>query len=137
MRQRKTLRERIEARIARKRDDVFLPREFADLGGEDQVLRGLRGLVREGRLVRLGYGVYGRAIQSRLSGEPILYSPNGFIGAARQALTKLGVQWEPTEAERAYNEGRSTQIPVNPVVRVKGRFSRQLRYGNTELVLER
>ena len=132
------MREKIEARIARKkRDDVFLPREFADLGGEDQVLRGLRGLVREGRLVRLGYGVYGRAIPSRLSGEPILYSQNGFIGAARQALTKLGVQWEPTEAERAYNEGRSTQVPVNPVVRVKGRFSRQLRYGNTELVLER
>ena len=138
MRQRKTLREKIEARIARKkRDDVFLPREFGDLGGEDQVLRVLRGLVREGRLVRLGYGVYGRAMPSRLSGEPILYSPNGFIGAARQALTKLGVQWEPTEAERTYNEGRSTQIPVNPVVRVKGRFSRQLRYGNTELVLER
>jgi len=28
-------------------------------------------------------------------------------------------------------------VPVNPVVRVKGRFSRKLRYGNTELVLER
>jgi hypothetical protein len=137
MRRDKTLRERVETRIARKRDDVFLPREFADLGGEDQVLRVLRGLVRDKRLVRLGYGVYGRAMVSRLSGEPMLYSPNGFAGAARQALTKLGVQWEPTEAEHAYNEGRSTQIPVNPVVRVKGRFSRQLRYGNTELVLER
>jgi hypothetical protein len=109
MRQQKTLRERIEARIARKRgDDVFLPREFRDLGGEDQVLRVLRGLVREKRLVRLGYGVYGRAVVSRLSGEPILYSQNGFLGAARQALTKLGVVREPTDAERAYNEGRST-----------------------------
>src|SRR4051794_34220631 len=137
MRRRKTLRERIEARIARKRDDVFLPREFADLGGEDQVLRALRGQVRDGRLMRLGYGVYGRAIVSRLSGEPMLYSPNGFIGVARQALDKLGVRWEPTEAERAYNEGRSTQVPVNPVVRVKGRFSRHLRYGKSELVLER
>src|SRR5690349_19560032 len=49
------LRERIETRIARRRgEDVFLPREFADLGGEDQVLRVLRGLVREGRRVRLG-----------------------------------------------------------------------------------
>jgi hypothetical protein len=49
------LRERIEKRIARKRrDNVFLPREFGDLGGEDQVLRVLRGLVRETRLVRLG-----------------------------------------------------------------------------------
>jgi hypothetical protein len=88
-------------------------------------------------LVRLGYGVYGWAVVSQLSGEPILYSPNGFIGAARQALTTLGVQWEPTEAERAYNVGRSTHMPVNPVVRVKGCFSRQLRYGNAELVLVR
>lgn len=48
-------------RIARRRDDVFLTREFRDLGGDDQMLRVLRGLVQEGRLVRLGYGVYGRA----------------------------------------------------------------------------
>src|SRR5271165_4547661 len=138
MRRPKTLREKIEGRIARRRgEDVFLPREFRDLGGEDQVLRVLRGLVREKRLVRLGYGVYGRAVISRLSGEPILFSPNGFLGAARQALTKLGVAWEPTEAERAYNEGRSTQVPVNPVVRVKGRFSRRLYDGHRELVLER
>src|SRR6266404_2241702 len=135
---RTTLRERIETRIARKRrEDVFLPREFRDLGGEDQVLRVLRGLVREKRLVRLGYGVYGRAIVSRISGEPMLYTMDGLLGAARQALTKLGVAWEPTEAERAYNEGRSTQVPVNPVVRVKGRFSRRLRDRNVELVLER
>jgi hypothetical protein len=138
MSRRITLRERILTRIARKRgEDVFLPREFADLGGEDQVLRALRGMVRDGILVRLGYGVYGRATVSQLSGKPILYSPNGFAGAARQALNKLGVEWEPTEAERAYNEGRSTQVPLNPAVRVKGRFSRQLRYGDTELLLER
>jgi hypothetical protein len=138
MRRRKTLREKIEARIARKKgEDVFLTREFTDLGGEDQVLRALRGLTREGRLVRLGYGVYGRAFKSRLSGKPVLQSSNGFVSAARQALDKLGVKWEPTDAERAYNEGRSTQVPVNPVVRVKGRFSRQLRYGKAELVLER
>jgi hypothetical protein len=138
MRQQKTLRERIEVRIAWKRgDDVFLTREFRDLGGEDQVLRAIRGLVSEKRLVRLGYGVYGRAVVSRLSGEPILYSPSGFLGAARQTLNKLGVAWEPTDAEKAYSEGRSTQVPVNPVVRIKGRFSRRLSDGKRELVLER
>lgn len=137
MRRQKTLREKVEARIENKQEDVFLPREFSDLSDEDQVLRVLRTLVREGRLVKLGYGVYGRAIQSKLTGETILYSQNGFSGAVRQALTKLGVDWEPTEAEIAYNEGRSTQVPVNPVLRVKGRFSRQLHYGNTELILER
>jgi hypothetical protein len=94
-------------------------------------------MTEDGRLVRLGYGVYGRAVKSRLSGQPMLYSAGGFSGAARQALDKLGVAWEPTAAERAYNEGRSTQVPVNPVVRVKGRFRRHLRYGNAELILER
>jgi hypothetical protein len=59
------------------------------------------------------------------------------LGVAQQALDKLGVEWEPTDAQRAYNEGRSTQVPVNPVVRVKGRFSRHLSYRNAELVLER
>jgi Family of unknown function (DUF6088) len=138
MRQEKTLREKIQTRIARKRgDDVFVPGDFRDLGGEDQVLRALRKLMREKRLVRLGYGVYGRAVVSRLSGEPILFSSNGFLGAAQQALTKLGVKWEPSESAQDYNAGRSTQIPVNPVLRVKGRFSRQLRDGNQELVLAR
>ena len=86
----KTLREKIESRIARKRrEDVFLPREFRDLGGEDQVLRALRILVREKRLVRLGYGVYGRAVVSRLSGASILYSQNGFLGAARKPSPSL------------------------------------------------
>jgi hypothetical protein len=121
----------------RKGEDVFLTREFTSLGGEDQVLRVLRGLVQNGQLVRLGYGVYGRATRSQLNGRPVLNSAEGFSGVARQALDKLGVEWEPTKAERAYNEGRSTQVPINPVVRVKGRFSRHLRYRNAELVLER
>lgn len=136
-RKRQTLITKIELRIARKRGAVFLTREFRDLGGEDQVLRALRTLVRRQRLVRLGYGVYGRAIQSRLTGAPILDSPNGFIGATREALNKLGVEWEPGAAEKAYNAGTSTQVPVNPVVKIRGRFARQLRYGNSELILER
>lgn len=137
MPRRNSLQAKIEQRIAQHSDDVFLTREFADLGGERQVLRALSKEVESGGLIRLGYGVYSRTIRSRLSGEPILYNRNGFIGAARQALDKLGVKWEPTEAERAYNEGRSTQIPMNPKVKVKGRFSRKLSYGGKPLRIER
>ena len=133
----KTLRERIKARIVRSHANVFLTREFNDLGGEDQVLRALRQLTKDGRLVRLGYGVYGRAERSPLTGQTMLAAREGFAGAAREALTKLGVPWEPSSRERAYNEGRSTQVPVNAVVRVKGRFSRQLSYRGRPLVLER
>jgi hypothetical protein len=134
----RTLKERIERRIARtRRHDAFLPRDFADLSGEDQVLRALRGLVRDGTLIRLGYGVYARAKRSRLSGRPMVASSNGFSSAALQALTRLGVEWEPSDSTRAYNEGRSPQIPVNPTVKVKSRFSRRLSDGRTELRLER
>ena len=138
MGQKSKLREMIKARIAERRgEDVFLPQEFHDLGGEDEVSRALRALVRERSLTKLGYGVYARAGVSRLSGEIMLYCPGGFLGAAQQALTKLGVAWEMTEAQKAYNEGRSTQVPVNPVVRIKGRFARRLSDGRQHLVVER
>ena len=137
MPQTKSLRERIKTRIARSRANVFLTREFSDLGGEDQVLRALRQLIQGGQLVRLGYGVYGRAELSPLSGRPMLVASDGFVGAAREALTKLGVAWEPSTWEHAYNEGRSTQVPVNAVVRIKGRFARRLSYRGNPLVLER
>ena len=137
MRRRRTLRERVEARIAERRDDAFLTREFRDLAGERQVLRALRALTDEGKLIRLGYGVYGRAEVSPLTQQPML-SGDGFGMVSRQALDKLKVRWEPAAAERDYNEGRSTQVPMTPRVRLRGsRFSRKLRYKTMELTLER
>jgi|SRR6516165_10416714 hypothetical protein len=132
-----TLRQRVEARIARRRDDAFLTREFLDLGGARQVLRVLRELTEQGKLIRLGYGVYGRAEISSLTNQPIL-AGYGFGPVARQALDKLKVRWEPTTWERAYNEGRSTQVPMTARVRLRGsRFSRKLRYQTMELSFER
>ena len=56
-----TLEDRLLKRIDRKRGDVFLRADFEDLGGYDQVGRVLRELVRKGRLVRVGQGLYARA----------------------------------------------------------------------------
>jgi hypothetical protein len=133
-----TLRQRIETRIARRRDDAFLTREFLDLGGERQVLRALRELTDEGKLIRLGYGVYARAEVSSLTNKPML-AGDGFGPVSRQVLNKLKVPWEPTTAELAYNEGRSTQVPMTPRVRLppRSRFSRKLRYNTMELTIER
>jgi hypothetical protein len=134
---RMTLRQQIEARIARRRDDALLTREFLDLGGERQVLRALRELTDEGKLIRLGYGVYGRAEISPITNQPML-AGDGFNAVARRALDKLKVHWEPPRAERDYNEGRTTQVPMNPVVRLRGdRFNRKLRYKTMELAFER
>jgi hypothetical protein len=132
-----TLRQRIEARIARRRDDAFLTREFLDLGGERQVLRALRELVEDSKLIRLGYGTYARAEISPLTNQPML-AGDGFGAVSREVLDKLKIRWEPTAAERDYNEGRSTQVPMTPRVRLRGsRFSRKLRYKTMELTVER
>jgi len=137
MRRRQTLRERVEERIAERRDDAFLTREFRDLADERQVQRALRELTNAGKLIRLGYGVYGRAEMSPITHQPML-SGDGFGPVARQVLDKLKVRWEPTSAERAYNEGRSTQVPMTPRVRLRGsRFSRKLCYKTMELSIER
>ena len=134
---RKTLRQRVEERIAKRGDTAFLTREFSDLADERQVLRALRELTEEGKLIRLGYGVYGRAEISPITAQPML-AGDGFGPVARQVLDKLKVRWEPTTAERDYNEGRSTQVPMTPRVRLRGsRFSRRLRYKTMELAFER
>ncbi|WP_158920960.1 conjugal transfer protein [Acidisphaera sp. S103] len=134
---RMTLRQRIEARIAKRCDDAFLTREFRDLAGERQVLRALRELTEEGKLIRLGYGAYGRAEISPLTNQPML-AGDGFGAVSREVLDKLKIRWEPTTAERDYNEGRSTQVPMTPRVRLRGsRFSRKLRYKTMELTVER
>jgi hypothetical protein len=132
-----SLQTKITDRVARSRRDVFLTGDFADLSGEDQVIRALRGLVSKGKLVRLGKGVYAKARPSQLSGRTVLANPGGFQAVAQQALTRLGVEWTPTEAQRAFAENRSTQLPVNPVVRVRGRFSRKLSFRSSELIIER
>jgi hypothetical protein len=133
-----SLQDKIERRIAARGDASFLTREFADLGPERQVLRALAKTVAEGKLIRLGYGVYARAELSPLSGQPMLAARQGFLDASRQALTKLGVAWEPAKWERAYNEGRSSQVPMNAAVRIKDRrFARRLSYRGTALVVER
>jgi hypothetical protein len=122
MARRNSLQTKIEQRIAQSCEYVFLTREFTDLSGRRQVLRALRKVVEEGRLVRLGCGVYGLAIAGGAAERPELFHPHGFMGAARTALTKLGVAWEPAEGE---------------AVRIRRRFSRRLSFGQAELVIER
>ena len=114
----KTLEKRIAERIARKKGDVFLRRDFEDLGAYDQVGRGLRRLAAKGRLVRLGYGIYARATVSPLSGRIVPAKP--LPALAREALARLNVETAPSEFERAYGEGRTAQVPTGSYDRRQG-----------------
>jgi hypothetical protein len=109
-----SLQARIEARLARCRRDVFLTRDIADMSGEDQIIRALWALVAERQLLRLGKGVYAKARPSQLSGRRVLTNPGGFQAVAQQALTRPGVKWSPTQAQKAFAE---TTRPSPPSTR--------------------
>jgi hypothetical protein len=129
-----SLQDRLEKRIARKRGDVFLRADFADLGGYDQIGRALRQLVRKGQLLKLGYGIYTRAARSPFTNKPV--PPKG-LRTLTEALSRLGVETVPTQLEQAYNEGRTTQVPTGRVVAVRGRVRRKIGYDGFVLGFER
>ncbi|MFM8454047.1 MAG: conjugal transfer protein [Gammaproteobacteria bacterium] len=123
-----TLKEKISRKISRcwKRN-VFTRKDFAELGGYDQVGRSLLQLERDGILIGMGYGLYAKARINSLTGKKMIACDEGFIGAAREALDLLGINWEVSEAERRYNNNLTTQIPINLGVTIKGRFNRKIR----------
>jgi Family of unknown function (DUF6088) len=130
-----TLETRLLKRIDRKGGDVFLRADFEDLDGYDQVGRALRRIVREGRLVRVGQGLYARAEAAPSDGRPI--PTKGFRAMATEALSRLGVETVPTRLEQAYNAGRTTQVPSGRVVGVRKRVRRKIGYDGIFVGFER
>lgn len=132
----KSLEDRIKTKIARKKSNVFIREDFADLGGYDQVGRALLKLTRKGILAKLGYGIYAKTKKSQLTGEVVLAAP--LPALAKEALQKLDVKTLPTRAEKDYQEGRSTQIPSGRMIGVnKSRLSRKIGYKEALIYYER
>jgi hypothetical protein len=113
---------------------VFLRADFDDLGGYDQVGRALRGLVRKGLLLKLGYGLYTRAAKSPFTDKPV--PPKG-LETLTEALHRLGIETSPTRLQQAYSDGRTTQVPTGRVVAVRQRVRRKIGYGGFQLGFER
>ena len=129
-----TLETRILKRIDRKRGDVFLRSDFKDLGGYDQVGRVLRGLVRQGRLLKVSHGIYTRAVQSPFSDKPV--PPKG-LGTLTEALERLGVDVTQTRLQQDYNAGQTTQVPTGRHIAVTKRVRRKIGYNDIFLTFER
>jgi hypothetical protein len=132
---RETLESQVSDRVERKRRDVFLRADFDDLGGYDQVGRALRQLVREGRLLRIGSGLYARARASTIDGTPT--PVKGLRDLADEALRRLGVKTSPTRLEQAYSQGKTTQVPSGRRVMVNKRVRRRIGYNGATMSFER
>lgn len=123
-------------RIKKMSANIVLRDDIEDMGGSPrQISRCLKDLVEMGELVKIGYGIYAKAYISENLNKPVIQG--GFGQACKEALTKLGIKWEPGSAEQAYNAGLSTQVPVRTVVQLKSRFRGHLTYGNRKLIVEK
>jgi hypothetical protein len=131
-----TLKHKVIRSIRRRKGVVVLRSEVAPLGSAAQVGRVLAKLVGEGTLVRVSKGVYAKTRVNKFTGKLTPAAP--FESIAAEAFRKLGIEVSPGSAARDYNEGKTTQIPMTPVVSTgKRRITRKIQVGSRTVKYER
>ena len=127
-----TTKERLYRSVSRSRAEVFTRDECAKFGSASRVTRALSDLVKEGKLIRLGYGVYAKARVSTITGNPVARVP--FESLVEEAFRKLGIQVIQTRAQQEYVSGQSSQIPMSlRLMTPDSRISRKLSVGAREV----
>lgn len=125
-----TIQDRLRTRVKRSKRSVFLRADFTDIADYDQVGRGLRGLVRESLLLKIGYGLYVRARTNRITGELMPDNAAGNDGVIIEAMERLGVDYRLDDLSLKNLAGESTQIPASvKVVPTSARFTRKIEVG--------
>lgn len=103
--------ERVYQKIKRSRRYVFERKDFDGFASYDQIGRALRQLVKQGELIKLGYGLYTKARINSLTGRPMPTNPGGSDALMREILKMKGVDFEMDSLSLQSLSGESTQIP--------------------------
>lgn len=126
---------KISNRLRAIKGSVVLRKDLNDIGSYRQISRTLTILIAKKKLVKISAGIYAKAYTSEYTDMPLI--KNGIDSTLRQALKRLGIAFEPSSAEKDYNEGKSTQVPVKNIVKLKNRCRRRIGYGNIKLIFEK
>jgi hypothetical protein len=128
----------IECKIQERFDaiagEVVLREDLTVLGSYRQISRALNRLIQKQQLIKIGFGLYAKAKPSHYIDDAILREPLATV--ATQALDRLGVKWELGQALQDYNAGRSQQVPIKFIVRLKSRLRRELAVGMRQITFE-
>lgn len=124
----------IYQKIKRSRRYVFERKDFDDVASYDQVGRALRQLVKQGDLIKIGYGLYTKAKLNSLTGKPMPTHPGGTDALMREILKMKGVDFEMDNLSWQSLSGQSTQIPSSVQYSWNPKqFNRKLVVGNRVL----
>lgn len=127
---------RIARCVGRSKREVFLRSDFADFGTPSRITRAISELIKRGKLVRLGYGVYAKAIPSAITGNPI--PRKTFESLVAETFGALAIPAELGSARSAYAAGRTGQVPMSVTVTTGSRrVNRKLMLGNREVKYEK
>lgn len=121
-------------RIKQIQTNVLLRKDFESLGSYRQISRVINSLIKKGKLVKIGQGIFVKAYTSSFSNTPLI--EGGFDIACREALNRLNIEWQPGTAEQAYNKRESAQVPVKNIVKLKSRCRRRIQYKKRKLIYE-
>ena len=126
--------DRVYQKIKRSRRYVFERKDFDGFASYDQIGRVLRQLVKQGELMKLGYGLYTKARINSLTGRPMPTNPGGSDALMREILKMKGVDFEMDNLSLQSLSGESTQIPSSVQYSWNPKqFNRKLAVGNRVL----
>ena len=115
--------------ISMRQGEVVLRSDFEEMASSAQVTRGLNELLKSGRIVRIGYGVFAKAKLSSISGKPVPREPLETL--TLEALKKLGANPVVGVVQEKYALGKTTQIPMQAIFNIGSkRISRKITVGN-------
>lgn len=126
-----SIKNKIQMRVKRSKNSVFLRSDFKDIAGYDQVGRILREMVVSNELIKIGYGLYVRARLNRITKKAMPDNPSGADGVLIEAMKRLGKDYKFDELSTLNMQGNSTQIPAKiNVIPTSSRFTRKIEIGS-------
>jgi aryl-alcohol dehydrogenase-like predicted oxidoreductase len=123
-----TVKQQILNKISKSRAKVFVPGDFKIITSYPQTLRALKELVQEGKIIKVGHGLYSKAEINQFTKRPRpKFDP---MTTAQAVFEKLNIAWRYSSAVTLYNSGQSTQIPVKNffILEKKREFTRKADY---------
>ncbi len=128
------LEKRIQYRIKKSKDFVFMLPDFLDLSDRDQVMRALRKLISKGLILKVGQGVYVKAKESLISKKIIPQIDLNEVG--KRVAKKLNIKVIPSRYELWYNNGVTTQVPTGNVIAIEGTILRKIGFNGVYITYE-
>lgn len=127
--------ERILRSIQRRKGNIILRSELANMGSATQVSEALKALQNKGVLVRIGTGIYARTRVSSVTGAVI---PAGSLETlASEALKKMRVPVLVSKVAAEYNSRKTTQLPGSFVANTgRRRITRKIAVGGRTVTYE-